>query len=64
MRTEQMQTENTSGNLLLTGFIFLANLDFTGYIDYAVKAAIGGVIWMGFKLTTAHISEKIKNKNQ
>jgi hypothetical protein len=43
MRTDQMQTESTSGNILLTGFIFLANLDFTGYIDYAIKAAIGGV---------------------
>lgn len=64
MRTEQIQTENTSANLLLTGFVFLANLDFTGYIDYAVKAAIGGIIWMGFKLTTDHISEKIKNKRK
>ncbi|MBS1735748.1 MAG: hypothetical protein JSS98_03995 [Bacteroidetes bacterium] len=64
MKTEYMNTESTSGNILLTGFIFLANLDFTGYIDYAVKAAIGGVIWMGFKIGTDMLSEKIKKKNQ
>jgi hypothetical protein len=62
MRTEQIQTDSFSGNILLTGFIFLANLDFTGYIDYAIKAAIGGVIWMGFKVSTDFISNKIKKK--
>ncbi len=62
MRTEQIQTDSVSGNILLTGFIFLANLDFTGYIDYAIKAAIGGVIWMGFKVSTDFISNKIKKK--
>ena len=62
MRTEQIQTDNLGGNILLTGFIFLANLDFTGYIDYAIKAAIGGVIWMGFKVSTDFISNKIKKK--
>jgi len=46
----------------LTGFISLANLDFTGYIDYAIKAAIGGLIWMGFKVSTDFISNKIKKK--
>jgi hypothetical protein len=64
MRTDQMQTETTSGNILLTGFIFLANFDFTGYIDYAIKAAIGGIIWMGFKVGTDMLSEKIKNKRK
>ncbi len=62
MRTEQIQTDNVSGNILLTGFIFLANLDFTGYIDYAIKAAIGGLIWMGFKVSTDFICNKIKKK--
>jgi hypothetical protein len=62
MRTEQIQTDSFSGNILLTGFIFLANLDFTGYIDYAIKAAIGGIIWMGFKVSTDFISNKIKKK--
>jgi hypothetical protein len=62
MRTEQIQTDSVSGNILLTGFIFLANLDFTGYIDYAIKAAIGGLIWMGFKVSTDFISNKIKKK--
>ena len=62
MRTEQIQTDSLGGNILLTGFIFLANLDFTGYIDYAIKAAIGGVIWMGFKVSTDFISNKIKKK--
>ena len=62
MRAEQIQTDSVSGNILLTGFIFLANLDFTGYIDYAIKAAIGGMICMGFKFSTEYICNKIKKK--
>jgi len=57
-------TDNGS-NVFLTATILLANLDYTGLLDYAVKAIIGGVIWMVFKLAGEYFSEQIKrNKNQ
>jgi hypothetical protein len=56
------QTETTSGsNVLLTGCILLANLDFSGLLDYAVKALIGGGIWLGYKITADYIDRK-RNK--
>lgn len=47
--------------MLLTGCIFLANIDFTGLLDYAVKAIIGGGIWLGYKMTADYIERK-RNK--
>ena len=53
------QSENTSGsNMLLTGCILLANLDFSGLLDYAIKAMIGGAIWLGYKITADYIERK------
>lgn len=52
-------TETASGsNVLLTGCIFLANLDFNGLLDYAVKAIVGGGIWLGFKMTADYLERK------
>ena len=56
-------TENTGSNVLLTGCIFLANLDFAGMLDYAVKAMIGGAIWLGYKVTADYL-EKRKSANK
>jgi len=55
-------TENTSSSILLTGVVFLANLDFVGLLDYALKAGIGGAIWLGYKLTADYIDRKRKAK--
>jgi hypothetical protein len=53
------QSESTSGsNMLLTGCILLANLDFSGLLDYAIKAMIGGAIWLGYKITADYIDRK------
>ncbi len=55
-------SENSSGsNVFLTGTILFANLDFAGLADYALKALIGGAIWLGYKLTADYIARK-KNK--
>lgn len=51
-------TDTTGSSLLLTGCIFLANLDMTGFVDYAVKALIGGGIWLGYKMTADYIERK------
>jgi hypothetical protein len=55
-------TETTSSSILLTGIVFLANLDFVGLLDYALKAGIGGAIWLGYKLTADYIDRKRKGK--
>ncbi len=55
-------SETTSSSILLTGIVFLANLDFVGLLDYALKAGIGGAIWLGFKLTADYIDRKRKAK--
>ncbi len=55
--------QDTSGtNIFLTGAILFANLDYSGLGEYAIKAAIGGVVWMAFKLASDYIGEKIKRK--
>lgn len=49
-----------TGNLILTANMVLANMDFADYADYAIKAIIGGVVWMGFKMAGEYFSERFK----
>jgi hypothetical protein len=56
-------TENTSQSIFLTGCILLANLDFAGLLEYALKAAVGGAIWLGYKMVADYIERK-RQKNQ
>ena len=58
METKTSINGHSSSNLLLTGAIFLANLDFAGLADYAIKAAIGGAIWLGYKVTADYIDKR------
>jgi hypothetical protein len=58
---ERTQSDNHS-SLFLTGTILLANMDYSSLMDYAVKALIGGAIWMGFKIAGDYISEKTRKK--
>jgi hypothetical protein len=51
-------SDSNGSNILLTGCILLANLDFSGLLDYAVKALIGGGIWLGYKITADYIERK------
>ena len=51
-------SDNTGSNVFLTGCILLANLDFTGLLDYAVKAVIVGEILLGYKVTADYIERK------
>jgi hypothetical protein len=60
---EQAVASDTS-SVFLTGAILLANMDYSGLMDYALRAAIGGVIWMAFKIGSDWIGEKMKNKKQ
>jgi hypothetical protein len=58
MKDELIQNGNTSSSVFLTGCILLANLDFAGLLDYAVKALIGGAIWLAYKITADYIDRK------
>ena len=55
-------SESSGSSVFLTGCILLANLDFTGLLDYAVKATIGGAIWLVYKITADYIERKRATK--
>ncbi len=58
-----MKTNNDMGsNIFLTGIILLANLDFAGLADYAIKALIGGAIWLAYKRTSDYLERKRKKQ--
>lgn len=50
---------NTVAFLFGAIFNILANTDYASLIDYALKALIGGVIWLLFKLIGDYISSRI-----
>lgn len=60
MRTDQQN--NDSSNMFLTGTILLANINYSGLADYVLKALVGGVIWMVFKVAGDYISDRINKK--
>ena len=60
---ETKTTGSSSSNIILTGAILLANLDFAGLLDYAVKAVVGGAIWLGYKMASDYIERK-RNRNK
>lgn len=53
-------TNDQSSSLFLTGTILLANMNYSDLMDYAIKALIGGAIWMGFKIAGDFLSNKMK----
>jgi hypothetical protein len=55
-------TTDGTGNMLLTASILFANIDYSSLMDYAIKAIVGGAIWMAFKIGGEYFSEKIKRK--
>jgi hypothetical protein len=61
METQRVNSDN-GNQLFLTGAILCANLDYSGLLDYALKAFIGGIIWMSFKLAADYITFKRKRK--
>lgn len=64
MEKTQSSTDTSSSSLFLTGTILLANMDYSGLMDYAIKALIGGAIWMAYKIVGDILSNRIGgNKN-
>jgi len=54
--------------LFLPSTILLANIDYSGLLDYSLKAVLGGVIWLVFKFTSDYLDrkniQKIKKNNK
>ena len=63
MKTHETTTDSSS-HAFLTGAILFANLDYSGLTAYAIKAAIGGAIWMAFKITGDYISYRINKRKK
>lgn len=63
MRTESTAYQGAINNVFLPGTILLANIDVTGLLEYALKAGVGGFIWLGFKLAGEYLERK-KNLEQ
>ena len=56
-----MRTDTTYAainNVLLPGTILLANIDVTGLLEYALRAAAGGAIWLGYKLAADRLEQR------
>jgi hypothetical protein len=55
-----MKTDSTFSfnNVLLPGTILLAHIDMTSLLNYGLKAALGGLIWLGVKM----IGEKLERR--
>lgn len=50
-------------SVFLTGSIIFANLDFASITDYAIKAFVGGAVWMGFKLAGDYFTKRFKSSD-
>lgn len=61
-----MKTDSngTFSNLLLPGAILIANIDVTGLFVYGLKAALGGGVWLIYKIVADRIEKKNLKKNK
>jgi hypothetical protein len=56
------QQSNVSVFLLGVALNLIAAIDYTSLLDYGLKAILGGVIWLGFKILGEYIARKIQSK--
>jgi hypothetical protein len=61
MRSEYFP--DTSGNLCFAGSLLFAYIDPSGLAEYAVKTAIAGLVWLGFRITDRWLEQRRKNKS-
>ena len=64
MRTETIAYKCAINNVFLPGTILLASIDVTGLLEYALKAGVGGFIWLGFKLAGEYLERKKKQEQK
>lgn len=49
-------------NIMLTSCILLANINLADLLDYALKATIGGGIWLIYKIAGDYLDQRKKEK--
>lgn len=54
--------EDKTSAIYLAANVMLANIENGGLADYALKAAIGGAIWLVFKIVGELLTDKFKRK--
>lgn len=57
---QMLISENISGSILYL-IILLANIDYVGLLDYALKAIIGSLAWFVFRVLGERYIQKIRN---
>lgn len=63
MRTDTTHYQAGISNVLLPGTILLANIDMAGLFEYALKAAVGGGIWLAYKITAEYLERRKNTPN-
>ena len=62
MKLFQLLVSENLSAVFLYFIVLFANIDYTGVIDYALKAFVGSVIWFVFKLLGDYLFHKLKEK--
>ena len=60
--TPHNSDSNTTIFLLGAVFNILAFTEWSSFLDYGLKAIIGGIVWLVFKLISEYLSHKLFNK--
>ncbi len=60
MKLYQLMVSEHINAIFLYLLIMLAGIDYTGLIDYVLKAALGSAIWFGFRVLGDYYSARIK----
>lgn len=63
MKLFQFIVSDSLSSVILYFIVMFANIDYTGIVDYAIKAVVGSVIWFVFKLLGEHLLLKMKRKH-
>jgi hypothetical protein len=62
MKTMYQTGYAMNSGVFLTGNILLAGFDFSGLLDYAARAATGGLIWIVCKIGADYFQNRMKKK--
>jgi hypothetical protein len=63
MNGQPQTISNTSVFVLGAVINTLAVVDMNGLVDYSMKAIVGGCIWLGFKVLSDYLSNRMSKKN-
>lgn len=62
MKLIQFVVSDSLSSVILYFIVLFANIDYSGIIDYGIKALVGSVIWFVFKLLGEYLLAKMKTK--